>query len=87
MNIEFVLGCSIALFYARFGKRPVRGIVLMVSGTLALAATHSHQFFYVLNPFGTALVLCSLVFGAGTPYKTTGEAVRDSFARTVQSAA
>jgi exopolysaccharide production protein ExoZ len=39
MNMEFVLGCLIALAYARFGTRPRMGTAFLISGCLALATT------------------------------------------------
>jgi exopolysaccharide production protein ExoZ len=39
MNVEFVLGCLIALVYARFGKWPRLGTAFLVTGCLALATT------------------------------------------------
>lgn len=39
MNVEFVLGCCIALLYARFGGRPALGTALIVTGGLALGMT------------------------------------------------
>jgi exopolysaccharide production protein ExoZ len=39
MNVEFVLGCFIALLHANFGKRPALGLALLLSGGIALGAT------------------------------------------------
>jgi exopolysaccharide production protein ExoZ len=39
MNVEFVLGCLIALIYARFGTWPRLGTAFLVAGCLALATT------------------------------------------------
>jgi exopolysaccharide production protein ExoZ len=39
MNIEFVLGCCIALLYAKFGGRPALGTAFIVIGGLALGMT------------------------------------------------
>jgi exopolysaccharide production protein ExoZ len=39
MNVEFVLGCCIAVLHARFGSRPALGTVLIAIGSLALGMT------------------------------------------------
>ena len=39
INIEFAMGCCIALVYARFGRRPLHGAALMLSGGVILAST------------------------------------------------
>jgi exopolysaccharide production protein ExoZ len=39
MNVEFVLGCFIALLHSSFGKRPALGLALLLSGAIILGAT------------------------------------------------
>jgi exopolysaccharide production protein ExoZ len=39
MNIEFVFGCCIALIYAKLGKRPTLGTILILLGGAALTMT------------------------------------------------
>jgi peptidoglycan/LPS O-acetylase OafA/YrhL len=39
MNIEFALGCCIALIYSKLGSRPRLGVALMLAGGLLLAST------------------------------------------------
>ena len=39
INVEFLLGCCIALLYTKIGPRPTLGVVLMLTGGLLLGAT------------------------------------------------
>jgi Glycosyltransferase family 87 len=49
--------------------------------------THSHQFFYTLNPLGIALVICSLVFSPASRNEADDELAQHHLAGTVRSAA
>jgi exopolysaccharide production protein ExoZ len=55
MNVEFALGCCIALLYARFGGRPALGTALILTGGLALGMTiffgyrRADDFGFILN--------------------------------------
>ncbi len=59
MNIEFVLGCCIALIYSRLGRRPSLGVALIVIGGIALGLTiftgygRADDFNLILNGHGS----------------------------------